>query len=127
MKLICPQCKKKNNIEYAKNITCEKCHQSFEGYTYKIKRISKPLVITCLIAGGVTSQTIEEIWEQNRYPVKQEYAVIATCASSVRGSYPKKSIDICICALEKTMNDVEDYTDNYAVRSSLSKNLESCK
>ncbi|MFZ7255308.1 hypothetical protein [Avibacterium avium] len=125
MKLICPQCQKKNNIEYAKNITCEKCHQSFEGYTYKIKRISKPLVIACFIAGGVTSQTVEEIWEQNRYPVKIEYAVIADCASSVRGSYSKKPIDICICALEKTMKEVK-HTDKEAVNR-FEENLYICK
>lgn len=114
MKIICPHCKTKNNIEYAENIRCQCCQKSFKDYTYNIKAISKPIIAgasAILVAGGLIGYSVENYLDQIRYPIEFEYAIVTQCANPKGSGYLREKelqthIQICSCALEKTLNEV---------------------
>ncbi|MGX2948664.1 hypothetical protein [Frederiksenia canicola] len=97
----------------------------------KLNKISKPVVVSSMLVGGyVTYQTGNWI-EQVRYPIKLEYSIISQCANGYKSGYlsssSKKHIDICICALEKTMNDVGVDESSNVFNSEFRSNLYKCK
>lgn len=117
MKIICPHCAVENELS-GHDLNCAKCKQTLKGHTYKKKTA---ILVTALVfvAGGVGGQLSEGLWEQVRYPVKVEYGVMANCVVEsrrgiyrgiykdidiYRNIYKDIDIDICACALEKTMN-----------------------
>ena len=93
-------------------MTCGHCKAELSGHSYK-----KPLlsVTTALIVGaGGFYATDKFVLSEDRYPLKTEYAILSSCANSFdkpisRSSYNKKN-DVCICALEKTMDEFS-YSD----------------
>lgn len=127
MKIICPHCKTKNSIEFSEHIKCHHCDKSFKGYLYRVKAISKPAVVTTVIVGGIASQQIESIFENNRYSPEIEYSIISNCTNSSNEYLSRwnleKNLKICVCALKKTMNQVEfeDSNMKYVFRESLRK------
>lgn len=108
MYIECPSCNTDNEIEFAKNIKCSKCKESFAGHSYR--KFKKPLIsaTTALVAGGFfTYQADKLIFEEERYPLKVEYELVDSCVNSSRiwmstDRHIKKT-QLCICALEETM------------------------
>ena len=108
MHIECPSCQLENKIEYAENISCSACKESFSGHTYK--RFKKPLIsaTTALIIGIYGTYKIDDTYfDEQRYPVNIEYELIDNCVNSssrvLRNSQYITKKEVCSCALEQTM------------------------
>jgi len=108
MQIECPSCSTDNKIEFGENIVCSKCKESFAGHSYK--NFKKPLVstTTALLIGAFGTYKVDQIFfEDQRYPLSIEYELVDACVNSSRAllnsfQYADKT-QICICALNKTM------------------------
>lgn len=129
----CPSCAKEKEIEYAENIICDQCKSSFFGYTYK--KYKKPLLSAgaALFIGAYGGYKIGGD-PQDRYPLRDEYALVNSCVSSSDRSlaletYAKKQ-EICLCAVGETTAEV-DYgamkKNSDAFLQAFKRNLASCK
>ncbi len=111
MHIECPSCSTNNKIEFGENIICHKCKKSFAGHVYK--QVKKPVTAAALaLAVGVfgTYKVDQVFFQDHRYPTSVEYEIINACINSSRiiknsAQYAYKT-DLCICALEKTMERV---------------------
>jgi len=76
------------------------------------KTITEPYKVAAILAvlAYGTSQFIEYVITDNRYPTKVEYEITRACVSSSQSALQYKSysekLDICLCALEDTMNEI---------------------
>ncbi|MGF1727825.1 hypothetical protein [Photobacterium nomapromontoriensis] len=112
MKIECPHCQKDNDIEFAENISCSECNKNFKGYKFSKRKIVS--TSTALLVGALGSHAIATGLDQERYPLDVEYAIVDTCVNSSKNMvsvhwYESKR-EACLCALEKTENDVS-YSD----------------
>ncbi|HDR1519176.1 TPA: hypothetical protein QB461_002092, partial [Pasteurella multocida] len=105
--------------------------ENFKDKLDQAKKISKPVVISSMVLGGYITYQAENWIEQVRYPIKLEYSIISQCANGYNSGYlsssSRKHIDTCICALEKTMNNVEPEQSSYVFNSEFKKNLYKCE
>lgn len=76
------------------------------------KTFIKPykIAMLLLISGYGASNFIDYAVSDNRYPLAVEYEVLSSCINSDRGllsssTYSRKQ-DVCLCALEETMNEI---------------------
>lgn len=70
--------------------------------------IKHKVIITAVTTGAIVGSYIDDSFERNRYPIHFEYQLISECIGQVYSSSKSQSrTDSCICALEKTMNDIE--------------------
>lgn len=106
MKIECPKCFKENNLNLEAKVTCGHCKEEISGYTYR-----KPLVsaATALFVGAGGFYAADKFFEERRYPITEEYAIVEACVSSDRKplsvpKYLKKRL-VCVCALDKTQDD----------------------
>jgi hypothetical protein len=111
MQIICPNCSSENKIEYEENIICSDCKKSLAGHTYK--RFKKPLIsaTAALFIGAYGAHKIDkEFIEDSRYPVGVEYELIDGCINASRNFmnsvWRVDKTKICVCALEKAMEDI---------------------
>ncbi|OOF88837.1 hypothetical protein BKG94_04465 [Rodentibacter ratti] len=126
MKITCPHCQVKNDIEFANHIKCKCCQKSFQGYSYSIRAITKPIMAgasALLVAGGIIGYQVENSLDQVRYSPMFEYAIINQCANPDSRYLSKKElerkIEICSCTLEKTMKKVgyKEQVDDELIQS----------
>lgn len=111
MQIECPSCSTENKIEFGQNIVCCECKKSFAGHFYK--KFKKPFIsaTTALFIGAFGTYKVDQIFfEDQRYPLKVEYELIDSCVNASRAllnssSYVKKT-QVCVCALEKTMEEI---------------------
>tara|TARA_R110000744_G_scaffold52291_1_gene112084 strand:+ start:399 stop:803 length:405 start_codon:yes stop_codon:yes gene_type:complete len=118
MQIECPACQEANQIEYAENIKCGKCEKTLANHYYK--RFKKPIISTtfavCIAALG--GYQVEKAISDDRYPMAIEYELINICSSEQLYSLPHKSAkektSLCVCALEKTVDDIvySDFKEN---------------
>lgn len=114
MQIECPACKEVNQIEYAQNIECGSCKSTLEGYFYK--RFKKPLVLTSFVISlsAFGGYEVGKLISDDRYPMTIEYELINACSSgrlyALSRNSAKEKTSLCICALEKTINDI-NYSD----------------
>lgn len=111
MHIECPSCSADNKIEFGENIVCSECKESFAGHLYK--KFKKPLIstTTALIIGAFGTYKADQIFfEEERYPLSVEYEIVDSCANSSRvlsnSNLKIEKTQVCICALEKTMEEV---------------------
>ena len=115
MQIECPSCATDNKIEFGENIICNECKKTFAGHSYK--KFKKPLLSTtaALAIGAFGAYQIDQVFfEDQRYPLNVEYELIDSCVNSSRKPmYSDQKIQktqTCVCALEKTMKEV-NYKD----------------
>lgn len=135
MHILCPSCSTENNIDIGQEVVCGKCKSSLSGFVYR--KYKKPLVsaMTALLIGAYGSYKIEQVYlEITRYPVRIEYAIIDSCITSDRSlmltSELKEKKHLCLCAYEKTMDEVsynEYQNDGNGFFTVFRKNVEVCK
>lgn len=114
MKIECPKCFKENNLNLEAKVNCGHCKEEITGYTYTYK---KPLIsaTTALIIGAGGFYAADRfVLADDRYPMTIEYSIINSCLNNDRKPvayriYDKKR-EVCICTLEKMMEDVS-YND----------------
>lgn len=111
MKIICPHCSTENKIEYGENIVCDECNKTFAGHTYK--RFKEPLIsaVGAFVIGAIGAHEVgERFFEDNRYPINVEYELVDSCVNASRhpmnSQERKNKTEICICALEKTIDEI---------------------
>lgn len=130
MKIVCPNCQSETEIEFSEHIKCECCENSAKENERRRKAISKSLSLSPIILACYLTYKVENLIEPVRYPVKLEYSIISECANGYQNGYlsssSRKHIDTCICALEKTMNDVKPKNENKEFTSEFQKNLYEC-
>jgi hypothetical protein len=104
----CPKCFKYNDLKLKENVKCGHCQEELSGHKYKKRVIS---VTTALMIGvGGSYATNKYLFTENRYPLAVEYSIIESCVNSHKkplaySVYGKKR-EICLCALEETIDDV---------------------
>ncbi|OOF43802.1 hypothetical protein BKK51_10820 [Rodentibacter trehalosifermentans] len=134
MKITCPHCEIKNDIEFSENIKCRCCEKSFTGYSFSIRKITKPIMAgasALLVTGGIIGYKVENSLDQIRYSPKFEYAIINQCANPnnryLSNRELERNIEICSCTLEKTIKEVgyKNEIDNELI-DSFTKNLVMC-
>lgn len=108
MQVECPSCQTDNQIEYAENIVCSACKESFNGHAFK--KFKKPLISasTALIIGIYGTYKVDDIFfEEKRLPIQLEYELIDSCVNSsnkaLRSSRYISKKEACMCALEQTL------------------------
>lgn len=88
-------------------VSCGACSNQIAKRT--ITEPFKVAAILAVMAYG-TSQFIEYVITDNRYPTKVEYEITRACVSSSHSALRYKNysekLDICLCALEDTMNEI---------------------
>ncbi|WP_281544946.1 hypothetical protein [Grimontia sp. SpTr1] len=110
MHIECPHCATSNKIEFAEHIICCECDKSFKGQSFG--KLKKPLISagTAAIIGLVSGFKIEQLMDENRYPVSVEYAIVDTCVNSsaqpLSISQYKDKRQVCLCAVEATVSQV---------------------
>lgn len=112
MQIECPSCSTDNEIEFSEIIVCSECKESFIGHSYK--KFKKPLVsaTTALIIGAYGTYKADQIFFENqRYPLRVEYELLDSCVNSssrLMNAYRQnEKIQTCICALNKTMEEID--------------------
>jgi transposase-like protein len=75
MKVECPHCNTDNVIEYAEHISCEKCEKSFKGFKFSKRKLVS--ASTALFVGVVGGYKVNSAFDEERYPLEVEYAIIA--------------------------------------------------
>ncbi|WP_041324951.1 hypothetical protein [Saccharophagus degradans] len=100
-------CGDKAEIGATVKFHCKTCSSLIEKFT--IKKPLKAAGLAAVLAYG-GSQFIDYAITDNRYPLAVEYAVLEACSSSYEKPvsyrvYGKKK-DLCLCALEDTMNEI---------------------
>jgi hypothetical protein len=111
MQIECPSCSSDNKIEFGENILCSECKESFAGHFYK--KFKKPFIsaTTALFIGAIGTYHADQIFfEEQRYPIKVEYELIDSCVNASRTlinfERQAKKTQVCVCALEKTMEEI---------------------
>jgi len=100
-------CDNKENFETTIEFTCKKCKENID--TIRIKSPLKTMGIAAILAYS-GSQFIDYAVTDNRYPTKIEHAVLKACINYDKtplssGDYKLKE-NLCLCALENTMNEI---------------------
>lgn len=119
MKIECPHCQTENKIEFAENIACTECTKNFKGYKFSKRKLVS--ASTALLVGAVGVYALENARDEERYPLEVEYAIVDTCVNSSKNmvsvSWYESKRETCLCALEKTENDVtySDYKSDQAM------------
>lgn len=118
MDIRCPECQQMNTLKIEdETLVCEHCKKSVGLLNHvnqpKTKKTSMPTIVAIIIGAGTTSAVIHHL-EPNRYPLKTEYSILHACidkddAELSISSYKKKR-DICLCALDKTQEEVSFVT-----------------
>lgn len=113
MNIECPHCATHNAIEYAENIRCHKCEKSFTGFAYRKYKPTMLGIVSALVIGGYAGKAADEYFlEPKRYSTAAIYEIVNYCANPqsvflTRSSQQKLAKD-CICALNKTMEQVKE-------------------
>jgi hypothetical protein len=131
MQIECPHCTTVNDLGLTNTVACEKCKEALTGHLYRKPLISASMALMIGIGGyyGVDKYVLEE----TRYPLAVEYSLVDSCTNSdsrifSRSGYQEKK-QVCICALEKTSNDMSysDYkNDQQRFLSEFKSNALSC-
>ncbi len=107
LNLSCPcEAENKNHIVDV-IVYCSSC--SNQLFKKTIHSPYKVAAILAILAYG-TSQFVEYVITDNRYPLNVEYDVIDACVSNNKApmsysTYGKKKT-LCLCAMEETMNEI---------------------
>ncbi len=112
MKVECPHCHVDNTIEHESSISCEKCEKSFKGFTFSKRKLVS--ASAALVVGVIGGYEVNSIFDEERYPLEKEYAIVDTCINSsqkmISVSWYESKRKKCLCALEKTEKTVS-YSD----------------
>lgn len=115
MKIICPNCNTTNRINEKHLIRCGQCEQNFPDETYAkrswLRKHPKKTIVTLIIAGAVIGYEVEDRLDENRYPLRLEYQIIANCSSN----QATNRANACICALENTMKKLTYQQINHSI------------
>ena len=131
MKIECPNCQEDNKIDFAENIFCKKCEKSFKGFKFSKRKLVS--ASAALIFGAYSGYKVNDTLDENRYPLKVEYAIVDSCINSsknmVTTSWYESKRDICLCALDATIDDISYSTyksDQETFIFELKKNANKC-
>lgn len=114
LNITCPNCEEENIINLSSEIKCKKCEKKLTKWRYgKLKKK--------VLGTGIAFFLIAPAYEigkvmhsEDRYPIVTEYSIVQSCISSydqpLQRVYIKNKKNICVCALSKTMKEV-DYDD----------------
>lgn len=114
----CPHCSEDNEIDYAVNICCKKCHESYKGFEFSKRKIITGTALALLTYIGVHTLRDEAKGYGDRYPIAVEYALLDSCingsSNSISQSRYLSKRDVCLCALEGAQEDYpySDYKDD---------------
>ncbi|MGF1765696.1 hypothetical protein [Aliivibrio kagoshimensis] len=132
MKIECPHCQHDNDIEFAKNISCKECEKSFEGFKFSKRALIS--ASTALFVGAMGGYKVNASLEEVRYPLAVEYAIVDSCINSSKNQMSTRRYEtkreLCLCALDKTMEDVSYTTYNSESNefiTTLRQNAKLCK
>lgn len=132
MKIECPHCREDNDIEFAENISCNNCNKSFKGFKFSQRKLIS--AGAALVVGAMGGYKVNTALEDIRYPLAVEYAIVDSCVNSsknlVSTSWYENKRDICLCALEKTIDQVSysSYkSDQPTFVSTLKQNASTCR
>ncbi|WP_420589075.1 hypothetical protein [Bacterioplanoides sp.] len=100
-------CGDKANIEATVKFHCKTCSSLIEKFT--VKKPLKAAGLAAILAYG-GSQFIDYAITDNRYPLAVEAEILNACTNSyqepVSFRVHGKRRDVCLCALEETMNEI---------------------
>lgn len=113
MNIECPHCATDNAIEFAENIRCHKCENSFSGFAF---RKYKPVIlgtVSALVIGAFAGKTADEYFlEPKRYSTAAIYEIVSYCSNPNSDFLTRSSqqglAKACVCALNKTMAQVKE-------------------
>lgn len=133
MKVVCPHCDTQNQIDKERTIRCGRCSQPFSDDIYAKESFFQKIasaktigtsVVAIVTVGAVAGYTLENILDENRYPLRMEYQIIANCTQH---SYSSRYVEQCICALEETLKEVKYNEIDEKFRNAFSLNLQNRK
>lgn len=113
MNIECPHCKTDNTLEFAENMHCHKCQNSFLGFSFKQHKKSIIGIGTALLLGAYGGIKADSYFlEPKRYSTSAIYEIVSYCANPTGNAlYKSKQVELaksCICALDKTMSEIRE-------------------
>lgn len=107
----CPSCALEHQIDLGKELRCAECNESFSGHYFQKAKIPIATGISALLLGGFGNHYMEEnVFSESRYPLEVEYEIVQSCSSSsslpMNSRYQEQKTKVCICALEKTTEEI---------------------
>lgn len=124
-------CGEESNVGATVEFQCKRCSSIIERF--EVKKPLKAAGVAALLAYG-GSQFIDYAISDNRYPLSIEHEVMEACISNYQKpvSYyiHNKKRDICLCAMEDTMNEISYVRykiDNEGFLSAFKDNVSSCR
>ena len=111
MQIDCPKCSKTNTLNLDKKVVCGDCKEELAGYKYRKYSNSIIATTSAVIFGFVGARTIDRHFlEDNRYPLAVEYSLVEACVSNYKKPVSYSVIEgkreICVCALQQTMEEI---------------------
>ncbi len=118
LEINCPNCDEENTVKLSAEIKCKNCEEPLTKIKYG--KLKKPFIgtLTAIIIGSVGGHQVVEYFDTDRYPMSIEHSILENCISSydepLRTSRIRKKKEVCICALEDTINEVSysEYKDS---------------
>lgn len=111
MNIKCPSCSTNNAIEFAENICCHKCKNSFVGFSFRKYKTSVLGTTAVLLVGAWGGQKLDVHYlEPKRYSTAAIYEIVSYCANPANVMFTqgrqRELAAECICALNKTMAQI---------------------
>lgn len=110
--------------------TCSSCQKAVKGLQFK-KKLKYAAIIG--VIGYGSGQALESVVFDNRYPLDVEYSIIDACVNAsgkaLSSSQYKNKQNLCLCAVEDTINDVSYSTyksSTHIFNQSLQRSLNKC-
>lgn len=110
LELTCPDCEKNTKITTDDGVSCSSCNESFKGMVFNQKKILTKSAAYLIVAGAIGGVVLDSKIEDSRLPYAAEYKLMDTCISAYSGMVAAKAyadrIDMCSCAVRKSVNNL---------------------
>lgn len=110
LELTCPECDKNTKIKTEDGVSCSSCNESFKGMVFNQKKLLTKSAAYLIVAGAIGGVVLDNKIEDSRLPYAAEYKLMDTCISAYSGMVNAKEhsdrIDLCSCAVRKSVNNL---------------------
>jgi len=112
-------------------INCQECGNSVKKIKVK-SPVKAAAIVAALTIGG--SQFVEYAITDNRYPIATEFEILNACINggerSLSRKYYQGQREVCLCALEDTMNQISSTrkkVTDFLFLEAFRENVKDCK
>lgn len=110
LELACPECEVLTKVKTEEGVKCTGCETSFKGMLFKQKKILTKSSAYLIVAGAIGGMVLDNTIEDSRLPYAAEFKLMEHCINANSGLVDARQyndrIDMCSCAIRKSVNDL---------------------